>query len=82
MGMYDMRKTIDYVYGKTGGKSIVVGYSMGSTASFIYGSAYAEEAQNRVNHFITLAPVAYLGHFRSIIRFFIPFIGFLKVKFP
>ncbi|CAG9815304.1 unnamed protein product [Phaedon cochleariae] len=54
-------------------KSIYIGYSMGTTAMFVYSTLYPTEASERLAGVIALAPVANVTEIRSIVSYFAPF---------
>ncbi|XP_017786629.1 PREDICTED: lipase 1-like [Nicrophorus vespilloides] len=72
-GKYDMRVQMDLVKGITGKKLYYIGYSMGTTAAYIYNILYPEEAEDRVKLFINLAPILYLRNLKSIVYPIAPF---------
>lgn len=61
-GLYDLPATLNYAKKITKQKIIYIGFSMGSTAGYIYSSTYPEEALENMEVFIGLAPIAFLRH--------------------
>ncbi|CAF4811850.1 unnamed protein product [Pieris macdunnoughi] len=72
MGTLDMPATIDYILERTNMKRLTyIGYSQGTTAFFIMCST-KPEYNDKINHAILLAPVAWLTHTKY------PFIAFFN----
>ncbi|KAF2898536.1 hypothetical protein ILUMI_07639, partial [Ignelater luminosus] len=62
VGIYDVPALLDLVVRETRQKVIYIGFSMGTTASFIYSSEFPEMASRTIDLMISLAPIAYLHH--------------------
>lgn len=78
--MYDIPAAIDYVLTKTNTSQLhYIGYSMGTTLFFIFASE-RPEYQHKIRSQISLAPVVYLTHMKSPIRFFAPYANILSVS--
>jgi pimeloyl-ACP methyl ester carboxylesterase len=58
---------------------IYVGHSMGTTMSFVLLSE-KPEYNDKIRLFVALAPVAYMSHIKSPIRFLAPFSKEYEVK--
>ncbi|XP_023311169.1 lipase 1-like [Anoplophora glabripennis] len=78
MGVYDLRETLNVVFKVTRQKSIYIGYSMGSTISYVFASTYPEEAFQLLKGIISLAPVAYLNNIKSVLRYGAPYWPMIK----
>ncbi|RZC36181.1 lipase 3, partial [Asbolus verrucosus] len=74
MGYYDLPASLYYVSNTTGklGEIIYVGHSMGTTMFFVFASTRPQDAKN-VKFMAALAPVAYMTHVKSPIRYLSPF---------
>lgn len=80
MGTKDLPTALYYVSNVTQkyGEIIYVGHSMGTTMFFIFASLLPQAAKN-VKLMIALAPVAYMTHVHSPLRYFAPFSGDIEV---
>nr|CAI5829897.1 unnamed protein product [Callosobruchus analis] len=74
MGTRDLPAVLYYVSNTTNqlGELIYVGHSMGTTMFFVFSSLLPQAAKN-VKLMVALAPVAYMTHIRSPIRYLAPF---------
>ncbi|KAJ8927628.1 hypothetical protein NQ314_019889 [Rhamnusium bicolor] len=74
MGTYDLPAVLYYVSNITEkpGEIIYIGHSMGTTMFFVISSTNPQAAKN-VKLMVALAPVAYMTHIRSPIRYLAPF---------
>ena len=81
LGIYDVRAQTDFIVNYTSREIIYIGYSMGTTAGFVYSSMYPQRAKKNMRAMILLAPVAYFVDVPSIINFFPPIWGPVEVKF-
>ncbi|XP_044254846.1 lipase 3-like [Tribolium madens] len=74
MGIYDLPAALYYVSNTTNkpGEIIYVGHSMGTTMFFVLASTKPQVAKN-VKLMVALAPVAYMTHVKSPIRYLSPF---------
>lgn len=81
MGIYDVPASLNYVANVTNksGDIIYIGHSMGTTMFFIYSSIFPKQAQ-MVKIMVAFAPVAYMTHLRSPIRYIAPFSNDLEVS--
>lgn len=75
MGIHDLPASLQYVANTTQkpGEIIYIGHSMGTTMFFVFSSTLPEVAKN-VQIMVALAPVAYMTHLRSPIRYLSPFV--------
>ncbi|CAH1118818.1 unnamed protein product [Phaedon cochleariae] len=74
LGIYDIPSALDLVAQISGKpKSIYIGYSMGTTAMFVYSSLYPTEASERLAGVIAIAPVANLTGIRCFLKYLSPF---------
>nr|XP_023019894.1 gastric triacylglycerol lipase-like [Leptinotarsa decemlineata] len=78
MGVYDIASTLDLVVAKTKKKSIYLGFSQGSTASYVYGTKLPDLAQKNLKAIISIGPVAYLNHIRFYVKILAKFTDLLK----
>lgn len=71
MGIYDLPAQIKQIASVTGqaGNIIYIGYSTGTTASYVYGSTSPQEAAKYLKIIVSLAPLAYFKNIRSPLRF-------------
>ncbi|KAL3266972.1 hypothetical protein HHI36_011121 [Cryptolaemus montrouzieri] len=76
MGVYDLPAVIRFISKTTGkgGDILYVGHSMGTTMFFVFSSLKPEIAK-LVKFMVALAPVAYMKHVRSPIRYLTPFVN-------
>ncbi|KAJ8962629.1 hypothetical protein NQ318_001022 [Aromia moschata] len=76
MGTFDLPAALYYVSNITekAGDIIYIGHSMGTTQFFVLSSVLPQVAKN-VKLMIALAPVAYMTHVTSPIRYLAPFIN-------
>ncbi|KAJ8664589.1 hypothetical protein QAD02_006251 [Eretmocerus hayati] len=65
MGMYDIPAEIDYIQKKTNQKIIYVGYSMGSTMSYVMASERPDTAK-KLKAIYSLSPVVYMKNVRTL----------------
>lgn len=73
MGIYDLPAMILHITNTTSQPlHTYIGHSMGTTASYVMALEHPEIAQ-MVRMIISFAPVAFLEHMKSPIRFFTPF---------
>ncbi|KAK9720509.1 alpha/beta-hydrolase lipase region [Popillia japonica] len=74
MGIYDLPAALNYVsnINTQNGKIIYIGHSMGTTMFFIYSSLFPKEA-SQIEVMVAFAPVAYMTHLRSPVRYLAPF---------
>ncbi|KRT84017.1 hydrolase, partial [Oryctes borbonicus] len=74
MGIYDLPASLNYVSNitKQGGEIIYIGHSMGTTMFFIFSSMFPKEA-SLIKIMVAFAPVAYMTHLKSPVRYFAPF---------
>lgn len=82
MGIYDLPASFDYVTNITEkpGEIIYIAHSMGTTMFFVFSSTFPQLAKN-IKIMVALAPVAYMTHIRSPIRYLSPFVYDLQVCF-
>lgn len=79
MGVYDLPAMITYITNITlQPLHTYIGHSMGTTASYVMATERPEIAR-MVRAIISLAPVAFLEHIKSPIRFFAPFVNEYEV---
>ncbi|KAL0273130.1 UNVERIFIED_CONTAM: hypothetical protein PYX00_005877 [Menopon gallinae] len=72
MGVRDLPAVIDYILNKTNQRSLFyVGHSMGTTMFFAMASTKPEYG-SKVKGMFAMAPVTYVGHIKSPIRFLAP----------
>nr|CAI5829899.1 unnamed protein product [Callosobruchus analis] len=83
MGTRDLPAVLYYVSNTTNqlGELIYVGHSMGTTMFFVFSSLLPQAAKN-VKLMVALAPVAYMTHIRSPIRYLAPFSSDIDVSIP
>lgn len=80
MGVKDLPAVIDYILAKTNQKSLFyVGHSMGTTMFFTMASSRPEYS-SKVKGMFALAPVAYVSHIKSPIRFLAPWAKDIRVR--
>lgn len=74
MGVFDLPAALYYVSNTTNkpGEILYIGHSMGTTMFFVLASTKPQVAKN-VKLMIALAPVAYMTHVKSPIRYLSPF---------
>eukprot|EP00347_Sterkiella_histriomuscorum_P016715 403352128 len=66
MGTLDLPATIDYILGETGQEKIsYIGHSEGTTQMFIGASMDNDYFKDRINLFVSLAPITRIGHPQS-----------------
>ncbi|KAL4143880.1 hypothetical protein QTP88_006135 [Uroleucon formosanum] len=81
VGKYDLPASIDYILGKSNTSQLhYIGFSMGTCVFFIMGSE-RPEYQPKIRSQISLAPVAFLSHTRSSLRFIAPHAKMLNVMY-
>ncbi|KAG5318208.1 LIP3 Lipase, partial [Acromyrmex heyeri] len=79
LGVYDLPAMISYITDKTSQKLYTyIGHSMGTTASYVMAAERPDIAQ-MVQAIISLAPVAFVEHIKSPIRYFAPFVNELEI---
>lgn len=67
MATKDLPKILQLINNKTNKKVLYIGFSMGTTISYIYSSIYNEMASESLLGIISLAPVAYLAPTKSAV---------------
>ncbi|XP_060532071.1 tear acid lipase-like protein [Cylas formicarius] len=67
MGIYDLKSTLDLVYNTTNQKAIYIGYSMGTTNSYVYCSLLRSHCEERLLGVISYAPVGYLQDAKGVL---------------
>ncbi|KAG5670741.1 hypothetical protein PVAND_000983 [Polypedilum vanderplanki] len=89
MAIFDIPAEIDYIYehrkrimgeGVLSNDLIYVGHSMGTSALFVMLSELPEYNE-RIKLFIALAPVAFMSHVKSPLRFLAPFSKDIELDF-
>lgn len=77
MGQRDLPTALTYVASITGriGDIIYIGHSMGTTMFYALASTLPEYTLKNVKMMVGLAPVAYMTHITSPIRYFAPFVN-------
>ncbi|XP_017786649.1 PREDICTED: lipase 1-like isoform X2 [Nicrophorus vespilloides] len=65
MGKFDLKAQLGLVYNETGKKIYYVGYSMGTTASYIYNILHPEDASEKLDIIVSLAPIVYMKNIPS-----------------
>lgn len=79
MGTYDIPALIDYILNKTKHEQVLyTGHSMGTTMFFVMSST-RPDYNKKIAYMAALAPVAYLGHTESPIKFLAPIADDLEV---
>lgn len=79
MGIYDLPAMISYITNMTSQSlHTYIGHSMGTTASYVMATERPEMAR-MVRAIISLAPVAFVEHIKSPIRYLAPFANDYKV---
>ncbi|KAF2895438.1 hypothetical protein ILUMI_10736, partial [Ignelater luminosus] len=78
MGIYDVPAQVDFVSGTTKQKIIYIGYSLGTTTAFIFGTTHPEIAEEKVKEFICLAPATFLYKWKSSTKYLFPLWPYLK----
>lgn len=83
MAIYDLPTELYYVSNITNkpGEIMYIGHSMGTTMFFVMSSILPQVARN-VKLMVALAPVAYMTHIRSPIRYITPFVYDVEVCMP
>ena len=80
MAKYDLPAMLDYVIEQTGKEKIhYVGHSMGTT-TFMAMNAMDRSWEHKVELAVLLAPVAYVEHMASPIKYLVPFLGVIDVS--
>ncbi|KAF5269780.1 hypothetical protein FQA39_LY08561 [Lamprigera yunnana] len=76
MGVYDLPCALTYIsrLKNKSGDIIYIGHSMGTTMFFVMASLFPEFTRSNVKMMVALAPVAYMTHATSPIRYFAPFV--------
>lgn len=59
-GAYDLPAAINHVYELTRRKIAYIGYSMGTTSMYVYGTTQPEAVAEKIQTFINFAPSVYL----------------------
>ncbi|XP_025198658.1 lipase 3-like [Melanaphis sacchari] len=81
IGTYDLPAAIDYILTQTNASQLhYIGYSMGTTVFFIMASE-RPEYQSKIRSQISLAPVAYLSHIRSPIKYIAPYARMMNIAY-
>lgn len=78
-GIYDLPAQLNVVKDVTNQKVIYIGYSMGSTAYFVYNAEYPKAAEDTIRISISMAPVAFVVHVDMQIKLLVEGWSQLKV---
>ncbi|XP_074026178.1 gastric triacylglycerol lipase-like isoform X2 [Leptinotarsa decemlineata] len=73
LGYYDIPAVLDLIIRTTNQKPIYLGISLGSTASYVFGSARPDMAKEKLKGIISYAPVGYMKNIKSYVKFLAPF---------
>ena len=80
MAKYDLPAELNYVLGKTGKEKIYyIGHSMGTTTYMVMNSLDQSWA-DKVELAVLLAPIAYVEHMASPLKYLTPFLGMIDVS--
>ena len=80
MAKYDLPTMLDYVMNVTGKEKIqYVGHSMGTT-TFMALNTMDQSWADKVELAVLLAPIAYVEHMASPIKYLVPFLGVIDVS--
>lgn len=79
MGIYDIPALVGFVSDATKQKIIYIGYSLGTTTAFIFGTTFPEIAEEMVKEFICLAPATFLFKWKSTTKYLFPLWPYFKV---
>ncbi|XP_074026180.1 gastric triacylglycerol lipase-like [Leptinotarsa decemlineata] len=79
LGYYDIPAVLDLIIRTTNQKPIYLGISLGSTASYVFGSARPDMAKEKLKGIISYAPVGYMKNIKSYVKFLAPFQPILEV---
>lgn len=79
MGIRDLPAMINYVTDYKKDSLIYIGHSMGTTTFYVMSSEIPEMS-SKVRIMFSLAPVAFMNHLKSPIRFLAPFANNIKVR--
>ncbi|CAH0555571.1 unnamed protein product [Brassicogethes aeneus] len=66
IGKNDVKAVVEMIVEKTGQKLITMGHSLGTSALFVYASAYPEDASKNLKGIIAHAPAINLYHTKTI----------------
>lgn len=82
MGTRDLPAVLFYVGNVTEkyGEIIYVGHSMGTTMFFVFSSIFPKAAEN-VKLMVGMAPIAFMSHVQSPIRYFAPYSNDIEVQY-
>lgn len=74
MGTKDLPAVVKFIVNETEkpGEIIYIGHSMGTTMFFVFASEFPSVAKN-IKAMVALAPVTYMTHLKSPIRYLSPF---------
>ncbi|XP_074041307.1 lysosomal acid lipase/cholesteryl ester hydrolase [Leptinotarsa decemlineata] len=78
LGVYDLSALSKFVKKTTGRKALYVGYSTGSTASYVYASHSPREAKENLQGIISFSPAAYVKDMKSLFRYLLPLVPFIR----
>ena len=80
MAKYDLPTELNYVLEKTGKEKIYyIGHSMGTTTYMVMNSMDQSWA-DKVEVAVLLAPIAYVEHMASPLKYLTPFLGMIDVR--
>lgn len=81
MGVKDLPAVLSYMGDKTGknGEIIYIGHSMGTTMFFVMSSMFPDIART-IKVMVAMAPVTYMTHIRSPIRYLAPWVHDFQVR--
>lgn len=80
MGTLDLPAVINYIKKLKGKKIVYIGHSMGTTMFYVHASELSKVSKE-IKMMISLAPVAFVNHMKSPIRFVAPFSGNIQVQY-
>lgn len=79
MGLHDLPAELQYITRLKRSKIIYIGHSMGTTMFYVMASQ-RQDIASKVELMFSLAPVAFMNHLESPIRFLAPFSYDIKVS--
>lgn len=80
LGQFDASAQLDLVYNETKQKIIYIGFSMGSTAGYVFGATFPQRANRMIKAFVSLSPAVIFGRWKSATRYFFWSWKYIKVN--
>lgn len=80
-GYYDIKAEIDFIRTKNSRKIILLGYSMGTTETYVYAILRKEHSKKHLAGIISLGATAYLENVNNLFLRLVLYSPYIEVKY-